>query len=344
MARAVCLMSGGLDSTLAALVTRRAGADIIGVNFSTGFCVFDHKRAMNLRKKDGGVYNNMALWQGAVANVPVEVIDVRREYIEIVKNPAHGYGKHMNPCIDCRIFMLAGVRQALEQFGAQFVVTGEVLNQRPMSQHRSALDMIEKDARLKGLLLRPLSAKLLPATIPEEKGWVDRGKLYGIKGRSRREQMSIAAEFGLTEFMQPAGGCCALVDDTFSGRLRDLFASRGKEHVTADDLPLLKVGRHFRLHPGLKAIIGRDEHENNFLQAHFSSRWTFETIDVNGPVAVHDGVDPTPEERERIAAMVARYSDGRTLPEIAIQVTHAGVSETLRVAPARDEVFEGMRV
>ncbi len=222
--KALGLISGGLDSTLAARVLMEQGIEVHGLNYATGFCSNDQRRAVGRPGEALQRLRNEALRAGADLGVEVEIVPVEKEYFGIVTQPKFGHGAHMNPCIDCRIFMLKKAKARMDSLGARFIFTGEVLGQRPMSQHLAALQTIEKEAGLEGLLLRPLSARHLPETIPEKKGWVDRGRLLAISGRSRRGQIALSETFGISDFPQPSGGCCSLTDETFSRRLKDVLA------------------------------------------------------------------------------------------------------------------------
>ncbi len=335
-ARAVGLMSGGLDSTLAARVLADQGIDVIGLHFNTGFCVTDHRRAIGRKNEDPRRLRNEALRAGADAGVTVRIIDVADEYIEMVKHPKHGYGAAANPCIDCRIFMLNKAKEIADQEGAEVIFTGEVLGQRPMSQHRRALDLIERQTELEGRLLRPLSAHHLPPTEAERAGRVDRERLLGIKGRSRKEQVRAAEEMAIDEYPQPSGGCCFLADRSFGKRFHDLVHEEDEtgRHVGRDEIMLLKVGRHFRLSPSAKAIVGRDEGENNFLDRFRAGRWRIAALDHMGPVTLVSGC-PTAREVEAAAAITARYCDGRDEPRIRVEAAlYAGEDG------AADEVLE----
>lgn len=356
--KAVGLMSGGLDSTLAARVLKDQGVEVIGLNFSTGFCTYDHHRAIARKDEDPRRMRNIALQAGAVAEVEIRVIDVADEYLEMVKHPKHGYGAAANPCIDCRIFMLNKAREIARQEGAEIVFTGEVLGQRPMSQHRNALDMIEKETGLKGRLLRPLSARHLPPTIPEQEGSLDRERLLSIKGRSRKEQERLAFDLSIDDYPQPSGGCCFLADRNFGVRFHDLVREEeatGRK-VSREEIVLLKVGRHFRLSPSVKAVVGRDEAENRFLERFRPGRWRVAALDHVGPVTIVPG-GASPSEIGTAAALTARYCDGRREPAVRVRAERfAGhtestaapesplAAEDLTVAPAAEEILAALRI
>ena len=250
--KALALLSGGLDSILAIRIMQEQGVEVEAINFLTIFCTCTKKGCMH------------AATQAAnTLNVPLKIFNITEEYIDIIRNPKHGYGSNMNPCIDCRIFILKKAKDHMAQSGASFLVTGEVLGERPMSQRRDAILLIEKEAGLKGLILRPLSAKLFEPTIPEKEGIVDRTKLLEISGRSRKPQIALAREFGINDYPCPAGGCL-LTDPGFAKRVKDLMAH---DSLDIENLRLIKLGRHFRLSKNAKLIIGRDEKENKLLQS-----------------------------------------------------------------------------
>jgi len=297
--KALVMLSGGLDSTLAAKLVLEQGIELVGVNFVSIFCTCTSKK-----KKESGCISE-AQEVGKKLGIPVKTFPKGMDYFKIVENPKHGYGKGMNPCIDCRIYMLKKAKELLPEFGASFIVTGEVLGQRPMSQHRHQMEIIEKESGLEGLILRPLSAHLLPETIPEKLGIVDRTKLLNLSGRSRKRQIELARLAGINDYPCPSGGCM-LTDKIFSKRLRDLFTY--KKNYTMEDLKLLKVGRHFRINPELKIIVGRNEQENRILEA-VSQRYTlFKPLDVPGPTTIVDGC-VKPETEPLISALLFRYSD-----------------------------------
>ncbi len=336
--RAVALLSGGLDSSLAVRIVQEQGVEVKALHFYTGFCITEHKRRLGLRKEDGRQYVNPALKAAALLGVPLEIVDISEEYYDIVLNPKFGYGKNVNPCIDCRIFMLKKAKEIMEREGYHFVVTGEVLHQRPMSQTPERLRLIEKESGLEGYILRPLSAKALPPTIPEIKGWVDREKLYGIMGRSRKKQMELARRFGIEEYEQPAGGCCYLTDENYAFRFREAFATEGR--VTRDDLILFSVGRHIRLPSGVKLIIARNEGEVNFLKG-FKNRYNHAyRKDGRGTFALIKG-QPPEEELQIIANIIARYSKRE---ESDIEMKIGDKTLLLHGVPAKDEFIEPFKI
>lgn len=270
---AIALLSGGLDSTLAAQLMLEQGIAVIALNFTSPFCTCTSKSA-GCKSEAQRVATELA--------IPIKVMHKGMEYLELVRTPRHGYGKGMNPCLDCRIFLLKKAKAYLEEVGADFVITGEVLGQRPMSQRKDAMRIIEEESGLAGYILRPLSAHCFEPTIPEQRGWVDRNRLLAIKGRSRKEQIALAEELDVRNYPCPAGGCL-LTEPLFVPKLRDLFDHSAA--IDPRDVRLLKVGRHFRLPSGSKLILGRNEEENRLLDS------------VAGPedalVRRHEEVGPT---------------------------------------------------
>jgi len=294
MAKAIGLLSGGLDSTLAVKLILEQGIEVKAVNFVTPFCTCTKKGCQNETKKVAEKFG-----------IELKIIGFREEYIAIVKNPKYGYGKNMNPCIDCRIFMFSKARKIMEESGADFVFTGEVLGERPMSQNLRAMKIIEKESGLEGRLLRPLCAKHLPLTIPEKEGIVDRNRLLSFTGRSRKPQISLAQSLGIDDYPCPAGGC-RLTDPNFAKRLKESFKHNEDSLV---DITLLRYGRHFRLPSGAKVIIGRNEEENKILSSFASeSRIMLEVKNFKGPIALmykHNGK----EDFELVAQLCLAYSD-----------------------------------
>ena len=322
--KAIALLSGGLDSTLATKVIIDQGIGVEAINFLTVFCTCTTRGETCLAS------------QKAVETlgIPLKVFNVSEEFLAIVKHPKHGYGSNMNPCIDCRIFMLKRAKAHMETSGASFVITGEVLGQRPMSQRRDAMRLTEKEAGLEGLIVRPLSAKFLPITIPERDGWIDREQLLNMQGRSRKRQIELAAYFGIRDYPCPAGGCL-LTDPGFGRRMRDLM-----EHdpgFSLNDVHLLKMGRHFRLSPELKLVVGRNEEENQKIQT-FAQR---EDILLNlahfpGPLALLRG-EVNEGEIRNASGITARYSKVKeTKVEVIYKRMGEDFSQSLLVSPARE--------
>jgi tRNA-specific 2-thiouridylase len=339
--KAIGMFSGGLDSRLAVRLIQHQGIEVTALHFCTGFSIADRNRQVGHTEKTSVHYEPLAA--GADLGMPVKVIDVSHAYIDVVLNPRHGYGSGMNPCVDCRIFLLQQAKAYMEEVGAHFVFTGEVLGQRPNSQQRDQLRIVERESGLAGFLLRPLSAKLLPATIPEQKGWVDREQLLAISGRGRKEQIALAERFNIGDYPQPSGGCCWLTDRTFSRRLRDFLDHFPTEMVTPEQMALLGVGRHFRLDEQTKVIVGRDEGENDYLARVGGDHWQFTTIDHPGPIALtFDSL--TPALIERVAGLVALYSDGKHESRVRVEVCRNKDVQTVTVAPLSRDAVAKLRI
>lgn len=247
-----------------------------------------------------------ALQSAGALGITIKIIDITEKHLDLVKRPRHGYGENMNPCIDCHTLMIRTAGEMLGSEEAQFIITGEVLGQRPMSQNRKALSIIDEESGFKGLILRPLSARHLPPSRPEEEGWVDRGRLMDFSGRTRKPQMALAKEFGIRDYPSPAGGCL-LTDRIFSMRLRDLFSSRAQVQIR--EIELLKLGRHFRISPETKVVVGRNMSENNAIQAlALEEDLLLYTVSVPGPTVLVTG--ETGEGIQELAAeMTLSYSD-----------------------------------
>jgi hypothetical protein len=339
-AHGIGLLSGGLDSALAAKVVQNAGARVTCLHFFTGFCVTGHNSRIGRKDRPVG---NHALEVAANLGIPVELIDISDEYLPMVMQPEHGYGANMNPCVDCRIFMLKRAKKYMEEVGADFVFTGEVIGQRPMSQMKPTLGLTVKKTGLKGKLLRPLSARLLEPTEVESAGRIDREKLYDFSGRSRKPQLELAARLGITDFMQPAGGCCFLTDQNYSRKLRDLLETSGGAPLSMDDVYLLGVGRHFRLGPDLRVVIGRNEVENNFLEYYTNRGWSGRAVDHPGPLMLVLG-DPEEVSLTRAATLVGRYCDGKKEPRVSVEMVKDGEKRIVEVVPADDRVIEELRI
>jgi tRNA U34 2-thiouridine synthase MnmA/TrmU len=330
--KAVALISGGLDSLLAVKVMQEQGIYVEGINFYTGFCVEGHTHAIRKKDKQKPKRNN-ALWSAEQLGIKLHIIDIIEEYKDIVFNPRYGYGANLNPCLDCKIFMVKKARQWMEANGFDFIITGEVVGQRPKSQRKDTMPLVQKDSGINDLLLRPLCAKNLPPTIPETEGWVDREKLYDFSGRNRKPQIALAKKFGFEDFAQPAGGCCFLTDEKYSVKLSDLWKSRGEKTYEIDDIMLLKVGRHIRPADHFKIIIAREEGEAKYLQGYKKQYDSLNTTSHSGPLALIDG-NLTDEELKLAASIVARYSKGRTEPQVSLDFqTKSGEVTSIKVSP-----------
>ncbi|RME25356.1 MAG: hypothetical protein D6806_07965 [Deltaproteobacteria bacterium] len=298
--KAIVLLSGGLDSTLAAKVLLEQGIELVGVNFTSPFCTCS--------PRDSGC----SLAAMTAGRLGIEL--VRRgkgpDYLEVIRSPRFGYGRGLNPCIDCRIYTLSRAKEIMHERGARFVATGEVLGQRPMSQHMQALRTIERESGLEGLLLRPLSAKLLEPTIPEKEGWVDREKLLAIQGRNRSPQLELAKREGV-EVLACGGGGCLLTDPNVAARMRDLFEHQ--DELSSIDARMATLGRHFRLTPSLKVILGRNEQECRKLEAlaDAAGHGKAELAGPPGPLAVVCG-KADDESLELVAGIIGAYAPKAT--------------------------------
>jgi len=292
--KAIALLSGGLDSTLAVKLVLDQGIQVEALNYVTPFCQCNRKgRCEAVRVADE-------------FGIPCKTTAVTDDFFELIRRPKHGYGSGMNPCLDCRILMFSRARLRMQETGAAFVFTGEVLGERPMSQRRDAMRIIERESGLEGRLVRPLSAKLLSPTLPEQEGIIDREKLLSISGRSRKPQMALARAHGINDYPCPAGGCL-LTDPGFSLRMRDLV------HYSPDfclnDVSLLKVGRHFRLSAVAKLIVGRNKDENERIVA--LARPEDQLLEVqrwSSPITLVRG-DASAQEIQLAASITVRYSD-----------------------------------
>lgn len=312
--KAIGLLSGGLDSTLAVKLLIDQGIEVTAFNMITPFCTCTRK---GCKHEAGKVAKQFG--------ISIKIIAVGENYIEMIKHPKHGYGSNMNPCIDCRIFMFQKAKEYMEEIGARFIFTGEVLGQRPMSQYRRAMNLIEKEAELQGLILRPLSAKLLSPTIPEEQQWVDREKLLDIQGRRRLPQIDLAKKIGVKDYPCPGGGC-RLTDPQFAKRLKEAF-DHGE--YTLNDIQLLKYGRHVRFPSGAKVIVGRNEEENKvLLQLMNLEDIALEVIGTGSPITLlkkHKDND----DLQQAANLCIRYSDTKEKEKVKLKIIQGNGCEIL---------------
>lgn len=279
--KALALFSGGLDSILACRLVMQQGLALTALKFVTPF--FDHDLTDPAHAR--GYCQSMLCKYG----LEVEIVDLSVDYLRMLEKPSHGFGRNFNPCIDCKILMLRRARQLMDEHKAAFLVTGEVLGQRPMSQRRDTLCVIERDSGCQGILLRPLSAKLLPPTLAEEQGIIDREQLLAVSGRGRKEQIALAGQFGIQDYPNPAGGCL-LTDPNLAHRIKNLyqgFFTFPNHQICVDDIRLLTVGRQFRLSKQLWFVLGRDERENKRLQ-HLRGEedWLLRLRDLPGPLGL----------------------------------------------------------
>jgi len=326
---------------LATKVIIDQGIHVEGINFFTGFCVEGHTHAIRNNNRTKKKRNN-ALWVAERLGIKLHIIDVIEEYKEVVLSPKHGYGRNLNPCLDCKIFMVnkAVAWTWMHENNFDFIITGEVLGQRPMSQRKATLPLIARESGADDRLLRPLSAKNLPHSLPEREGWVDRERLFGFHGRNRKPQIALAKSLGIGEYSQPSGGCCFLTDKYYSAKLNDLWTSRGNRAYELDDIMLLKVGRHIRPSPNYKLIISREEGENHYLKGYKQEYPIIVPLSHKGPVAIVDG---TPNETDlRFAARIAaRFSQGKDTNSVTLSITSPGKgSQNVAVTPLKPKQMQ----
>ena len=324
--KALGLLSGGLDSTLATKLILDQGIDVVTINFTSPFCLCSRGGcgAVEVAKK---------------FNIPIKIVKKGEDYLRIIRNPKHGYGKNMNPCIDCRIYTLKKAKKYAKQIGASLIFTGEVLDERPMSQHMRALKIIEKESGLKGKILRPLSAKLLPETYAEKKGWVNREKFLDIRGRGRKPQIELAKNLKINDYPCPSGGCL-LTYKEFADKVRDLF--KHKKKVDIKDIELLKIGRHFRFNKN-KIIVGRNENENKqLLKMKKKDDYYFEIPDFMGPITILQG-PKTKKSIERASGLTIRYSDSKE-KNVLIKFGKEKLNKSIIIKPLSEEDIEKMRI
>lgn len=334
--KAVALISGGLDSMLAVKLIQEQGIHVEGINFFTGFCVEGHTHAIRKKHQQKQKRNN-ALWVAEQLGIKLHIIDVVEPYKKVLLNPKHGYGKNINPCLDCKCFMVDQARQWMEQHQFDFIITGEVVGQRPMSQRRDTMPIVAKEAGDEHLL-RPLSAKLLPETYAEKMAWVDREQLLGLSGRTRKPQMALAAKYHFTDYASPAGGCCMLTDETYAKKLVDMWKFASDRDYQLDDIILLKVGRHFRLGKTVKLLIGREEGENNFLSGYKNQFDHIFCQSHSGALCLIDGKFVDDEQCQTALALVARYTQGRDESAVTMIIESTkGEQIEYTVKPLSDE-------
>lgn len=323
--KALSLFSGGLDSSLASKIIQKQEIQVEGICFISPF--FNAKKAEIAAHELG---------------IPLHIIDISTDLIVLLQSPVYGFGKGANPCIDCHILMVKKAGSLMEKIGASFLISGEILGQRPKSQNRWALDIVEGKSGWKDYLLRPLTAKNLPSTLPEREGWVKREDLLGIKGRTRRVQLEMARSLGIKSFPTPAGGCL-LTDPIFSKRIKHLLKG-GK--LSLNEIELLKLGRHFLLKEGVKLIVGRNKIENTLiLQLAIEGDICLQAVDYPGPIGLLRKRDAGNEVLLLAASITARYSDA---PHARTKVEYFRIPQKekryIEVIPVKDEKLETLRI
>ena len=327
--KAVALFSGGLDSILAVKLIQEQGIEVKGVNFKTPFFGLDEILVIT---KD--------------LDIDLEIIDITEELLKVLKKPKYGFGKNMNPCIDCHTLMFKKAGEYMTKIGASFILSGEVLGERPMSQNRNSLNIIERESGFEGRILRPLSALLLPETIPEKEGLVDRSKLLDISGRSRKRQMELAAKIGIRDYPSPAGGC-KLTEPSFSNRLKDLFAQK---QYSLEEIELLKLGRHFRLDRGVKLVVGRNKNENEKIQEFFrEGDLLFKAKNLKGPISLLKGVCQLDDDFiGKSCQITARYCDRKGEEDGEVYINYFDkfkkCIKTKKVKPTEEEELKVLRI
>ena len=331
--KAVALLSGGLDSNLAIRMIQDQGIDVEAVAIKTPFCDFDCGKGCGHRVKEVATELGIAL----------KTIYFGEEYLQMLKNPKHGYGSGMNPCIDCRSMMYNAAKDHMENIGAEFIITGEVLGQRPMSQNKNALSIIENETGTKGVVVRPLSAKHLPITDPEKKGFIKRENLGYIKGRSRKEQIKLAEKYDINDPPNSAGGCL-LTDPIFSKRIKDLY-EHNMTIPDINDVELLKIGRHFRISGEKKLIVGRNREENTVLEA-LAIKKDLKIIvkDYVGPTCIFRGKKPTKDEIIMCARIAVRYSDAPKNDYSIVKICGHAYENEFSVMPLDEYSIDNIRI
>jgi len=333
--KAIVLFSGGLDSQLATInISKVQNIEVKLIHFYTGFCITEHKRRLGIPNKDDKIPQNPALKAAAALELPIEIIDISQEYINVILNPKFGYGKNVNPCLDCRIFMLLKLKEIMEKENYDFIVTGEVVGQRPMSQTKDKLTIIEKETGLKGLIVRPLSAKLLEETIPEEKGLIKRELMWDISGCSRTKQINLAKTYNI-DYEQPSGGCCYLTDEHFAIKFKEELSF--KKSLNWDDLSLMTVGRHLRLPNGTKMIISRNEGETRFLNG-FKNRFDWAYVE-NKAIAILKELNE--EDIDYIVKIMARYC-GNNTTKVTLSINKNMIKELAE--PLEDDILNNLKI
>ncbi len=309
--KAVALLSGGLDSTLALKLILDQGIDVVALNLTSVFCT------CNSRQKKGICSESIRV--AKEFNIPIKVVSKGLDYLEIIKKPKYGYGRALNPCIDCRIYSFKKAKKLMKSIRASFIITGEVLGQRPMSQRLKAMKIIEKESGLESLVLRPLSAKYLKPTLPELQGIVNRDQLIDIKGRSRKKQIELASKLNIHDYPCAAGGC-RLTEKEYTKKLKDYLENEDQYSFTG--LQLLRYGRHFRICKNHKIIVGRNETDNIKIKNLSSGKSVLIEPDFPGPSALITGIQPQ-EYAERAMKLIKKYTKNEKFKNSFILITNS---------------------
>ena len=329
--KVVALLSGGLDSQLAIKMMQEQGFDVSAVAIKTPFCDFDCGRGCGFEIRE----------RADDLDVNLKTVYLGDEYIEMLKHPKHGIGAGFNPCIDCRSMMFDAAKKHMEEIGAEFIISGEVLGQRPMSQHAPALKTIEKESNLVGKIVRPLSAALLPETDPEKDGLIKRENLGMISGRTRRNQLDMAEKYGI-ENPPNAGGGCLLTEPHFGIKAKDLFSHT--ENPTINDIDLLKIGRHFRLDEETKFIVGRNKDENEMIKAiALPGDILLEAKDFVGPVSILRGSNAK-QHLKFASSITLRYSDAPNDEQAIVSIRDNDLVEEIASKSAEEDSYIQFRM
>lgn len=330
----IALFSGGLDSLLAIHVMMDQGIKVIPINFDHGFFFGAYEIKDGVKKYK--------------APLPPEidpvVIDISTDFYEMIKNPKHGYGSNMNPCIDCKIMMMRKAKELMEKYDAGFVITGEVIGQRPMTQNPRAMVNIEKESGLAGYLLRPLCAKCIEPTEPEKLNWVDREKLMDINGRGRRRQLFLADDYGWEEYVKAPAGGCILTDECYSKKLERMLKKKKEQPLDKDELYLMTIGRQF-LKDNVWFMVGRNHDENMELVKYKNRGIIFECVDFPGPAVLAIG-NINNEMKKYLGSVAAGYSHAKNNMdiEVAIEIESNGVKEKLLIKPLAINILAEYRL
>ena len=331
--KAIGLLSGGLDSMIALRLVLDQNLPVKVISFWTPFFARDiHKTRISQTVEVEPVKHPRVLQYASELGCDVECVDLSEDYLNMLHHPRSGYGKNVNPCVDCHTMMFDTARRMMEREGYDFVFTGEVLGQRPKSQQMQELKLIARRAGLEGLILRPMSAQLMEPTIPEENGWIDRSRLLSLQGRSRKPQMALAEKYEIGEYPTPAGGC-VLTEPAYGNKVKDMWMYNDRDKLTWEDYNLLRVGRHLRVNPELKVVVARDEDECRILDGYQGGRTRIEPTEVPGPVVLIDGA--VDDEKETIAARIcARYvGKGRFVDSLAVEIMDESKSKIVNIEP-----------